>query len=777
MKSIRFRLMIYFTIILLFISVGLSIITDRSSSKSLESEARQNLMEMARQTAVMLEIQYDSLIALNEAIANRTELRSMDWNVQREALIEEVERNGFLRAGVADTSGYLQLTNDTSVNVTVRPYFWKAMDGISVVNDPVPTLLDDFDLVVMTTSPIYDYDHNVTGLLLVARDGWFFNTLIDNIAYGYSEYAYVINKEGITIAHPNQSYVMERQNVIMEAENNPALSPLAEIEKKMISRQPGFDSYRLEKIDYYIAYAPVAGTDWTVAIRAPRQEVMSTLSDLKRELNIATILFIIVSLSMAYIAGTLFSRPIINLQQLFNRAAEGDLTVRAAPKRKDEIGNAGQSFNKMMEQINNLTYFDAITGLPNFRVLAETFYQICDSLPENETVAIIIFGADSFSRINERYGYQKGNMLLSMITRKMQENLKKKWHLFRGQSDELIILCETSSQDQPAPEVARRLLKLLQIPNNLDNETVFLNFNVGIAYYPDHGETIEDLLKNAGFAKNLAKIEGPGKVKVFDADSKEQVLVSQKLEESLALAVTREELFLVYQPIMNLKNGSIRGLEALLRWKHPEEGHIPPGIFIPIAERSGLIHLIGQWVLLEACKQHALWSKKGSPPLIISVNVSGKQLEMPDFMDTIHKTVQQTGIEPTQLELELTESSVVHQVEENMVRLKKLQDMGVKISIDDFGTGYSSLNYMVRLPVNSLKIDRSFITDLGKNSQSKTIVSTIIAMGKSLKLDLIAEGIETSEQLEIIRDNSCPMGQGFYFSKPELPAVIEKLFL
>ncbi len=231
MKSIRLRLIAYFTITLLFISISFGIIANRSSTKSLENEAMENMMEMARQAAAMIEIQNDALIDLNETIANRTKIRNMDWEIQRETLLEEVDRCDFLRAGIADTSGHLRLTNDTEVNVTVREYFWKAMEGISVVNDPVPTLLDDFDLVVMTTSPIYDFNDNIVGLLLIARDGWFFNTLIENISYGLGEEVYIINSEGVTIAHPNQNYVLERRNIIEEAKTNPNLSQLAEIEK------------------------------------------------------------------------------------------------------------------------------------------------------------------------------------------------------------------------------------------------------------------------------------------------------------------------------------------------------------------------------------------------------------------------------------------------------------------------------------------------------------------------------------------------------------------
>ncbi len=502
---------------------------------------------------------------------------------------------------------------------------------------------------------------------------------------------------------------------------------------------------------------------------------MVTLRTLRSEIYIATIIFAVLSISMAYLAGTYFSRPIIELEKLFNQAADGNLTVRATPNSNDEIGNASRSFNKMMEKINNLTYFDPVTNLPNYRVLSEVFSQTVTSLQGEQTVAVILFGADSFSRINERYGYRQGNTLLKMAADKIQDNIEENHYLFRGQSDEFVILCKTSPNDQPVPDISRNILKALQLPNTIGSETIFLNFNVGITFFSHHGRTIEELLKNAGFAKNLAKIEGPGQIKVFDADSRKKVLASRKLEESLALALTNNELFLVYQPIINLNDKTVRGMEALLRWNHPEEGLVPPNTFIPLAESSGLIHQIGHWVLLEACKQHKIWTNKGMPPLTMSVNISAKQFEAPGFIDSIQNILKQTDMNPKLLELELTESSIMHHIDENMVRLQKLQDIGIRISIDDFGTGYSSLSYMVRLPLNTLKIDRSFIAKLEENAQARAIVSTIIAMGHTLKLELIAEGIETMEQLSIIIDSTCKLGQGFYFSKPGIPEEIEDL--
>lgn len=428
----------------------------------------------------------------------------------------------------------------------------------------------------------------------------------------------------------------------------------------------------------------------------------------------------------------------------------------------------------MMDKIKNLTYYDPVTDLPNQRVFFSDLRKASATVQEETNQqAMVIFAPDRFQQINERHGYQEGNQVFRMIARRLEIYAGDHCRIYRGQSDEFILFCEKYQTIQQARETALLLLQKLQEPYDLLEDKVSLTFSTGMALYPDHGDDGETLLKNVSFAKNLAKEKGPGQFQLFDVSIQHQVLESRQIESEMSAALENKDFFLHYQPMVNLTTGRVVAVEALLRWKHGEKGMIPPDTFIPIAERSGFINRIGKWVLLEACQQLKQWQNMGLENVVMAVNISAKQFESPEFMPYVRHILRQTGVSPSQLELELTESAVIQQVEESIQRLEKLRQMGLRISIDDFGTGFSSLSYIVRLPIDTLKIDRSFINNLEHSRQAQAIVSTIITMGHALNLTLVAEGIETKEQLAIIQHESCHLGQGYFFSPPVAHGQIE----
>jgi len=430
-----------------------------------------------------------------------------------------------------------------------------------------------------------------------------------------------------------------------------------------------------------------------------------------------------------------------------------------------------------MDRINDLTYYDPVTDLPNHQVMNSDFQRMVDSVQSGQDqIALVIFAADNFSRINEKFGYPEGNQMLKSAAQRIQSMLYQRYFLYRGLGDEFIMLSRKFTTEGECLKDVQTICEKLKVSYHAQYESVNFSFCVGIAYYPDHGVTINELQKNAGFAKNIAKSYGAGQVQVFDAHIQQQVWESRQLEEALSNAIKNNELYLEYQPIVDLNSGDFRGVEALLRWEHTEQGFIPPDQFIPVAEATGLIHAIGQWTLEMACRQHQTWKKKGIYIPMLSVNISAKQFENNTFLSDLKCILYQTGMDPEELEIELTESAVINQVEESIQRLEQLREMGLSISIDDFGTGYSSLSYIVRLPIDTLKIDRSFIINLENNRQAQTIVSTIIAMGHSLQIKLVAEGIENQEQLHIIQQEKCQYGQGYHFSRPVSGQMLEKIY-
>jgi EAL domain-containing protein (putative c-di-GMP-specific phosphodiesterase class I) len=306
---------------------------------------------------------------------------------------------------------------------------------------------------------------------------------------------------------------------------------------------------------------------------------------------------------------------------------------------------------------------------------------------------------------------------------------------------------------------------------------VQLACTVGIACYPRAARDAAELLRNAETAMAEAKRQGPGTVRMFVPDPRPAFCSALRLENALRHAIPRRELFLDYQPWIDARTGRVTGAEALVRWRHPDFGLLPPDAFIPLADETGLIVELGRWVLREACRQNRLWQSGGMAAFVIAANVSAAQFRRPDFADQVAAALAESGLDPTTLELEITETVVMQDAESNIGTLRRLKDMGVRIAIDDFGTGYSSLSYLKRLPIDIIKIDRSFLQGLATDGDNQAIVRLIVALAKSLKLTLIAEGVEEAEQLEFLRALDCDRAQGYLISRPVVPAAIAALCL
>jgi EAL domain-containing protein (putative c-di-GMP-specific phosphodiesterase class I) len=361
------------------------------------------------------------------------------------------------------------------------------------------------------------------------------------------------------------------------------------------------------------------------------------------------------------------------------------------------------------------------------------------------------------------------------LSRTLPEDYEKQ-HLARLGGDEFTVLLTDLQQPEDALVVASRIRASLEEPMQLGKHKIIITPSIGISLYPQDGKDVVTLLKNADMAMYFAKRSGPNNVQFFESSMNEKALLRMNLENELRHAIERNEISLNYQPQINLQTGAITGFEALIRWKNFTLGNIPPLDFIPVAEDNGLIIPIGKWVLRTACRQLKSWQNAGSGLKRIAVNVSMLQFSQKDFPDTVSLILEETHLEPAALELEITESVLMNDPDQAVVILKTLKDIGVQLAIDDFGTGYSSLSYLKQLPVDRLKIDRSFINAITTNADDQAIASAVIAMAKTMGLQVTAEGVETTEQLNFLRQQKCPEAQGFYISRP-MTAAHAGLFL
>ena len=431
------------------------------------------------------------------------------------------------------------------------------------------------------------------------------------------------------------------------------------------------------------------------------------------------------------------------------------------------------------EQIRYLAYYDSLTGLPN-----RTFYKELVSRAlllakrHRWTIAILFIDLDYFKRINDTLGHDVGDQLLRTVGDLVKTCIRKSDFITRSEQDELenvvarlggdefIVLLNEIAHSQDASRVARRILKELARPFTLAGHEVFVTASIGIAIYPLDGNNAENLLKNADVAMYHAKNQGRNNYQFYTKSMNATSLQRLDLENDLRKALDRNEFLLYYQPTVDVRTAAIIGAEALVRWKHPEKGMISPAEFIPLAEETGLIVPIGEWVLRTACIQNKAWQDAGNKPLRMSVNLSSRQFDQEGLIEVVSNALHDSGVDPRNLELEITESTIMKNPEKAATTLQKLKDMGICLSIYDFGTGYSSLGNLRIFPLDTLKIDRSFVMNITTNSDDAAITTAIIAMAQSLKLRVIAEGVEAEEQQTFLRDLGCHEMQGYLFSQP-----------
>jgi len=539
------------------------------------------------------------------------------------------------------------------------------------------------------------------------------------------------------------------------------------------------------------------------------KEIIGTIyiqSDLKelyvRIIRNAGTVIVLIALSI-FVAFLLLSKlqhaitkPILDLTHLMQIVStRRDYSVRSPIQRGDELGFLSKGFNEMLEQIQTrdteikrsyeqlsqelaerkraeetikyMAYYDSLTGLPNRTLFNDRLSQtMLQAQRYGQKVAVVFFDLDNFKNINDTLGHTTGDLLLKAIAERLTNIIRGVDTISHQGGDEFSILISGINHVQDVAKIAQKILDALSEKIRLDEHEIFITASMGISLYPSDGDSAETLVKNADIAMYAAKEQGRNNYQFYTPAMNTIIFERITLENSIRKALEKDEFVVYYQPRINIKTGQITGMEALARWQHPDLGLTLPLKFIPLAEETGLIIPIGEQVMWKACKQNKMWQDSGFPHLCIGVNFSAKQFQQKNLIEMITKVLTNTGLKPDRLELEITESTIMRDIRHATSTLHELHEIGIKISIDDFGTGYSSLSYLKNFPIDMLKIDRSFLIGVTTNSDDKAIVDAIIAMAHILKLKVIAEGVETEEQMEFLRSHNCDEAQGYLFSKP-----------
>lgn len=661
-----------------------------------------------------------------------------------------------------------------------RSFFQETIaNGQSVVSDPYISPFTEKPVTAIGV-PLHDASGATAGVIGGAT------YLSDLHLFGQLEQVNIGKAGKFLVIAPKSGLIVSATDKrrIMQALPAKGLNPLLDRRLQDGYEGPGI-STTSEGTETFSVTRVMKTTGWIVLASVPLEEAFAPIVMFKHQIYLAALLMF---LAMAVALHFVLSRQLAPLREAgkaMQRMTEGTEPFAPIPvERNDEIGQLVENFNRLVtgrksaeRQIEFLAYHDALTGLPNRLLVGDRMTQaIAYDDRTKSAVALLFLDLDYFKTINDSLGHVVGDALLKAVALRLGECVRDTDTISRLGGDEfLIVLPGLNDADAIAP-VLVKVMEWLQKPFNVDGHELMTSVSVGIAIYPDDGEDFDTLLKKADTAMYRAKGAGRNTYRFFDEKMNVEAVEHLAMRNGLRRAVERGEFVLHYQPQIDLASGAVVGAEALIRWNHPDLGMIPPGRFIFIAEESGLIMPIGEWVLREACHQAMVWKKAGLPEFLVAVNISAVRFKRGDVEQSVIGALEESGFDPCRLELEMTESVLIDNTESTLATVKRLKSLGVKLSIDDFGTGYSSLSYLKRFAVDKLKIDQSFIRDLASDPEDVAIVRAVVQMAKSLGLKTIAEGVEDVKILEVLRAFGCDEAQGFYFARP-MPAKEFALYL
>jgi diguanylate cyclase (GGDEF)-like protein len=615
--------------------------------------------------------------------------------------------------------------------------------------------------------PLHDAHGTISGLLALPIDLVSFTPIVRNATLPTGTIIGIMDSAGTVIARSLEPEKWVGKNI--------RGTPI--VEAVLVRKIGQVESTGVDHVTRLYGFTTIPGTDWSAVAGIPRDALFSDISSYAmRNTAIGSIMVLAVA-ALAYFFSRRIERPIRAISDAAKAIAQGELGTRVAVDGPEEIADVADQFNAMLdvreeavERLSYLAQYDVLTGLPNRNLFRDRLEQAMGRAKRNETLLALMFiDLDRFKEINDTLGHPVGDRVLQEVAERLRHFLRDVDTIARLGGDEFTVVLEGVHDVAQITAAAQKIQDALTQPLLVDNREIFVSASIGISVYPFDVEDIDDLLKNADIAMYQAKQDGGNVHHFFVAEMNTHTSDRLDLEGRLRHALARKQFTLHYQPQVDISSGRIIGAEALIRWHDEELGAIAPARFIPLAEATGLIIPIGAWVLHTACAQNKAWQDAGCAPIPVAVNLSPRQFRQANLLETIAQALADSGLNPCFLELEITESTIMHQAEKTVGTLEKLHEMGVRLSVDDFGTGYSSLSYLKRFPVHKLKIDQSFVRDINSDPDDAAIVTAVIAMARSLNVLTIAEGVETDGQLAFLDSLKCGEYQGYYFAKP-MPA-------
>ncbi|WZL73037.1 EAL domain-containing protein [Clostridiaceae bacterium 35-E11] len=771
MKSIRTQMLVYLMAgaVFLFSALGCFV---NLKLQELPDYIKEQYGEIVSAKADEVSKELNGFLEQIKIVSQSPVIKSMDLDSIKSYLPSLILQGKHRNMTIADAQGKgwstLGVEMDISNQEQYQEIIVKQKDYL--ISQPFISPYADPNTPIIIISHAVKNNKKTVGLVNIVVEIEFLNKILGQMNLKKTGYGWIVDKEGHIIAHPD-SNILLKTNMEEYMVNN------HKVMEKILDKPSGMAEYIDEKGEKMLAlFKRIEGApDWIFIVSISAKEVYAEVEKIRNTILTAIIAGLGLVVIFAFVYSKSISRPILKLIEVFEKAANGQLQVKADEQVPNEIGIAAKSFNRMLAQIKHLTYKDTITGLYNYNGFSLELPYKLKAFEEKEGIAaIVIISIDDFKRINSISGYEVGNEVLYLLAKQLKKFINEEEGVARFFGDEFILLLWQENMHILKKRI-HNLWKQYSGERKMKDHEFILKASIGVSIIDPYDYSIEEAIHQATIAKLTVKKAGGNNYRFYNLEIDKLMKEEQKIENDLYHAINNEELYLVYQPIVDVSTGKIMGTEALLRWHHKTYGNVSPLTLIQIAERNGLIIEIGKWVLKEACTQNKQWQDQGYAPIIVSVNVSALQFEQTDFVEMVQQVLQETGMHPSYLELEITETNAMTSVEEKLKKIKQLKEMGVCVAIDDFGTGYSSLAYFTRFPIDTLKIDRSFIQDMLNDENAKTIVATIIKMAQAIKIKTTAEGVETIEQLKHLQDRGCDKIQGYLISKPVESCLIEQM--
>ncbi|MDH8679296.1 EAL domain-containing protein [Fusibacter bizertensis] len=772
MRSLRVKVTLFSSLLLISLITIMFFGAFNVYRSSLENTIMESMHSSADDSAWYLKNFIDGYLAPLEKLADHTLVKTMNMEAQLDVISKQINPN-YENVAVIDLLGIAHYIDGDKIDLSDRPYIKKALTGNRSISEVIISRKTGENVIVAAV-PIIDADR-VVGALIARLDMSLLQQYISTRSLNTTNDTFIISNEGSVVMASGNHKEINEKNLFSLATEDLDYENFSAFIKAREAFESGSGEFELEGTHYYVCYKSIVGTKWKIYIAIKKQLIVNKLRDVLIILTSVGVIISIMALTLTWSMIKKYTSPILELNQLVEKGSEGDFNVHFIPTTKDEIAHLGLSFNKLMETIKTLTYFDPVTHALNRNVLkAEMNASINNE--SIESFSLIMFQVEGLQLLKEVHGFECEDTILKEFNSRILTTLTDGDRVYRFDEDTLVVKLswEHDSDENMIQSYkrAKQILDLLEESYRVNTKTLNLLFNVGI-YTRSLENSHEDPILSVLAATNYAKQLDGERIVRFDNKLHQTMDEQKNLINELYRAVRSDEFVLMYQPLYKLKDKKVAKMEALIRWNHPQKGLMYPGDFIEIAEMYDVILQIDFWVMEEACRILTKWEKQAIMAKPISVNVTSKTFESKHFLKKVDELLSRYEIKPGLLEFEITERVVIRNMEENISILQQLKLRGIKVSIDDFGIGYSSLSYLVKLPIDSVKIDRSFIEQMNHSKSAKVIVSTIISLCKALELQVIAEGIELESELKYLEDNQCDIGQGYYFSKPVTLEEIE----